>query len=265
MGRRNQPPPPPRPVDITVEQMMLAIPKLRRRIEELEAFDVGTIEDRSDPRIEALNHKLDDTLVDIFGNDTADYQRYRIYSIDQARLIMGYQMPVSELRDGVKEGIAKAITTFRTIIQLFEEKIGDLGVSPAGKAKRVFSNLDLHPEIERAAGKLFRDGHYANAIEDACKVLDSLVKMRSGKYDLSGTSLMQTVFSPNNPVLRFNGLVTDTDRSEQQGMMYLFAGAMLALRNPRAHEIVQDDPEMAIEFIAFVSLLAKSLDRAEKI
>jgi hypothetical protein len=47
-------------------------------------------------------------------------------------------------------------------------------------------------------------------------------------------------------------------------MMFLFAGAMLALRNPRAHELMKDDPEQALEYIAFLSMLAKSLDRATK-
>jgi uncharacterized protein (TIGR02391 family) len=91
-----------------------------------------------------------------------------------------------------------------------------------------------------------------------------LVKMRSGRDDISGTDLMKTVFSPRAPVLRFNDLKTDTDRSEQQGMMYLYAGAVLALRNPRAHEIIEDDPEQALEYIAFLSLLAKSLDRTKR-
>jgi hypothetical protein len=36
------------------------------------------------------------------------------------------------------------------------------------------------------------------------------------------------------------------------------------LRNPRAHKIINDDPERALEFIAFVSLLAKLLESAEK-
>jgi uncharacterized protein (TIGR02391 family) len=111
---------------------------------------------------------------------------------------------------------------------------------------------------------LFRDGHYANAVEDACKMLDAFVKMRSGRSDRSGTELMQEVFSAKNLVLKFNGLQTDTDRSKQQGMMFLFAGAMLALRNPRAHELMKDDPEQALEYIAFLSMLAKSLDRATK-
>jgi uncharacterized protein (TIGR02391 family) len=129
---------------------------------------------------------------------------------------------------------------------------------------RAFGDLGLHPEIAWACAKLFQYGHYANAVEDACKVLDNLVKMRSGRDDLSGTDLMQTVFSPKSPILKFNNLQTETQKSEQQGMMYLYAGAMLALRNPRAHELVADHPERAIEHLSFLSMLAKSLDRATR-
>ena len=175
-----------------------------------------------------------------------------------------YETPLHEVREGYKLGIEQAISNLRTVLELFEEQIGDLGVSPAGRALKALGELELHSEIERAAGKLFRDGHYANAVEDACKVLDGLVKIRSGKHDLSGTELMQTVFSPKNPILRFNELKTPTDQSEQQGMMFLYAGAMLAFRNPRAHQIIEDDPEKALEYIGFLSLLAKSLDDAKR-
>ena len=168
------------------------------------------------------------------------------------------------VKEGYKRGIEQAISKLKTIIELFEEKVGNLGESPDGRAKIAFDSLGIHPEIARAVTKLFTNGHYANAVEDACKVLDSLVKMRSGRQDISGTDLMQNVFSPNNPVLKFNNLQTETDKSEQKGMMFLYAGAMLAFRNPRAHHIIEDDPELSIQYIAFLSLLAKSLDKAER-
>jgi uncharacterized protein (TIGR02391 family) len=75
---------------------------------------------------------------------------------------------------------------------------------------------------------------------------------------------MNTVFSPKAPTLKFNNLASDSDRSEQQGMMHLFAGAMLAFRNPRAHQLVSDDAEKALEIISFLSYLAKSVDTASK-
>lgn len=257
-------PPEPRPAEITVETKKQAIPKLRRRIEELKAFDVSSVKERYDPRLKALEDKIDDVLVGIFGNDTVEYNRYRVYRLDEAPTSSMYETPINQVHDGIKNGIATAITNLETIISLFQEQIEDLGESPTGRATRAFSSMDIHPNILIASGNLFKDGHYSNAVEDACKALDALVKMRSGNYDLSGTSLMQTVFSSNSPVLKFNNLVTDTEKSEQQGMMFLYSGAMLALRNPRAHEIIKDDPEIAIEFIGFISLLAKSLDRTTK-
>ena len=75
---------------------------------------------------------------------------------------------------------------------------------------------------------------------------------------------METVFSANNPVIKFNALADQSDRDEQKGFMWLFSGAVMGLRNPRAHKFVQDDPERALEFIAFISLLAKLVDDASR-
>src|SRR5262249_36969596 len=135
----------------------------------------------------------------------------------------------------------------------------DLGETQSGRALRTFSELNLHPEVRRAAEGLFSDGHYANAVEDACKALDLLVRLRSGRADLSGTDLMHTVFTPNAPLLRFNA-----NESEQRGMMYFYAGVMLAFRNPRAHGFISDQAQEALDIISFVSFLAKALDAAHK-
>jgi uncharacterized protein (TIGR02391 family) len=242
--------------------MKSAISKLKRRIAELDSVKPESIEDIGDPRIEAVRMKIDDTLVEIFGQASIEYKRYSISELYGGLNFI--DITTSEIRRGYVEGFARARATLNTIIDLFEEKIQDPGTTLDAKASIVFADLSLHPEIERATTSLFQGGHFANAIEDACKVLDGLVKMRSGKFELSGTDLMHTVFSPKNPILRFNDLITETDKSEQQGMMYLYAGAMLAFRNPRAHGIVEDDPQTAVEVISFVSFLAKELDKAKK-
>jgi uncharacterized protein (TIGR02391 family) len=61
--------------------------------------------------------------------------------------------------------------------------------------------------------------------------------MRSGRHNLDGVALMSTVFSPNDPILAFNSLANQTDKDEQQGLMHLFMGAVLGIRNPRAHAL----------------------------
>jgi uncharacterized protein (TIGR02391 family) len=129
---------------------------------------------------------------------------------------------------------------------------------------RAYQGLDLHPEIARAASKLYQDGHYSNAVEAAVKALNNLVRLRSG-LEIDGMTLMQQAFSPNKPVLKFNDLSDQSDRDEQTGFMMMFSGAVAGLRNPRAHGFIQDDPERALEFIAYVSLLAKLLDGATRV
>jgi uncharacterized protein (TIGR02391 family) len=75
-------------------------------------------------------------------------------------------------------------------------------------------------------------------------------------------TLMERAFNPTNPVLKFNALTDQSDKDEQKGFMMMFCGAVAGLRNPRAHGFINDEPERALEFIAFVSLLAKLLDGA---
>ena len=56
-----------------------------------------------------------------------------------------------------------------------------------------------------------------------------------------------------------------TDKSEQEGMMHLYEGAVMALRNPRAHRLIDDDPEDAAHLIALINTLAKFIDKAKKV
>jgi len=254
-----------RKADLRPEQMRTALRRLRKRIEELDGFPVGEVNDRRDPRIRALEDRIRATIGDAFDPDTYEFAQFDHIRLDRAPMNAMYETPLGEVRDGLRRGIAEAKANLGTIVTLLEEKLGDESQDITNRARRAFSQLDLHPEIARAVTKLFEDGHYANAVEDGCKVLDLLVKLRSGRADLSGTTLMQTVFGQKRPVLRFNALANESEESEQQGLMFLYAGAMLAFRNPRAHGMIHDSADNALDYIAFLSLLAKTLDKASKV
>lgn len=261
MATRKTPPAPPVSASISYEQMRAAIPRLERRVKDLEEFDPSSITRRGDPRIDALENKLKDTISSVFGYGTIEYNRFRPGSLDTAGYNMMYETSLADVVRSVQESKEREILNIKTIIELLREKIEDGEESSSSRARKAFDDLDLHPEILRVCAKLFADGHYSEAVENACKVLDMLVKLRSMRTDPSGTELMQLVFSPKSPILKFNEQQTDSERSEQQGMMFLFSGAMLAIRNPRAHGLVEDHPENAIAYISFISMLAKSLDR----
>ncbi len=260
---RRSPPPQRSPARLTPQQIRAAIPKLERRVNELREFQVDSVQDRFDPRLDALEKKIDETLVDIFGHDSLEHDRYHGERIDTAPIYMGHGVPIEEVREGISQGIEANISNLQTAMEMLAERLQDLGESSVGRGTKAFDDMQLHPELARRVGGLFRDGHFANAIEDACKVLDGFVRLRSRHDDLSGTALMQAVFSPSKPILRFNDLQTESERSEQQGMMVLYAGAMLALRNPRAHGLIPDNAETAVELLGFASFLLKSLDRAK--
>jgi uncharacterized protein (TIGR02391 family) len=249
--------------------MSQALPRLEKRLKDLEEFTVSGSKDDVCASAKALQQKYDDTLIEIFGNDTLEYQRFHISSFYEGSGVIamaGFGAPRRSLAEEVepyKKGVAKGARTLRTIIELFTEKLAESGATAANPV-RALESLDLHPQIADASVDLFKGGHYANAIEDACKVLDLLVKMKSKRSDPSGTELMQLVFSPRAPLLKFNDQLNDSEKSEQQGMMFLYAGAMLAFRNPRAHGLLSDDPVVALEIIGFVNFLAKALDRAKR-
>lgn len=133
------------------------------------------------------------------------------------------------------------------------------------RAIEYFDNLEIHSEIKQVSRKLFVDKHYAQAILEAFKKINNMVKIKSGRPDLDGKNLMTTVFSRNNPVLCLSALKTVTDFDQQEGYMHLFAGAIQGIRNPKAHdEIVQNNPLSTVKFLCFASMLAQKVDESIK-
>ena len=70
---------------------------------------------------------------------------------------------------------------------------------------------------------------------------------------------MRHAFSVDNPILRIS-----TVKAEQRGYMDLFAGSVLAIRNPLAHsseEVLTVDD--ALSLLSFASFLFRALDKAQ--
>lgn len=133
------------------------------------------------------------------------------------------------------------------------------------KALECFDSLGIHPAIKRVGRQLFVDKHYPQAILEAFKKINNMVKRKSGRSDLDGKGLMTTVFSKNNPILCLNDFKTTTDIDQQEGYMHIFAGAMLGIRNPKAHdEIVQKNPFITVKLLCLASILAYKIDESRK-
>ncbi|HKW53286.1 MAG TPA: hypothetical protein VJO12_06315, partial [Stellaceae bacterium] len=117
--------------------MRAAMAKLRRRVADLEAFDPNRVENRKDPSIEALSKSIDGTLLEVFGADTPEYQRYGAAKLlDTAPFLLnGTPMPL--VRSGLEQGKTTAIALLDQAIAAFEEAIAEgkaLAVRPAAPA-----------------------------------------------------------------------------------------------------------------------------------
>lgn len=80
---------------------------------------------------------------------------------------------------------------------------------------------------------------------------------------LDGDRLMNRAFGFENqePVIKFNDLMTDEQKDEQRGILNLFKG-IVGIRNRKAHEnITLDDPLRCLEYLATASLLMRLLDK----
>lgn len=250
---------------LSIAQKKEAMVKLERRLDDLRQLDISSQSETAGPEVKQIQQRLAAFLTDTFGVGTIEFNRY---SPTCTRLFIGVLrsrgLTDQEIREGLEKGKSAAIACLEGIKADFEESISDAnqGIGGANSALKAYEGLSLHPEIEKACGKLFRDGHYSEAIEKGMKKLNAYVRFKSG-VEKDGSQLMESVFSAKNPVLKFNDMADDSDRDEQVGFLMMFKGAVAGLRNPRAHRIMNDDPERALEFIAFISLLAKLLDEAE--
>ncbi len=125
-----------------------------------------------------------------------------------------------------------------------------------------FETRNLHSALPPVVRNLFDDGHYSQATFESFKYVDKQVA-RLSKSTESGFKLMMNVFADASPILKLNPCQSTSERDEQKGFQFLFAGSVLAIRNPRGHEYsVRDAPDECLDHLALASILLRRLETA---
>src|ERR1035437_2758450 len=153
------------------------------------------------------------------------------------------------------------------LLQVFERitrSIGRLGYAeePRTSREHPFESRNIHPALPIIVKNLFDNGYYSQATFEAFKFVDREVA-RLATHSESGFKLMMAVFSETSPLLRLNPCATASEKDEQKGFQFLFAGSMMAVRNPRGHEYaMHDSPDECLDHMALASLLLRRLQAA---
>ncbi len=130
------------------------------------------------------------------------------------------------------------------------------------QAQHPFDERNIHQAFPITVRQLFDDGHYSQATFEAFKFIDKEIQRISGLPE-TGFKLMMQVFAESSPAIQLTPNSTTSEKDEQKGYRFLFAGGILAIRNPRGHEYsLKDSPDLCLDHLALASLLLRRLETA---
>ena len=126
-----------------------------------------------------------------------------------------------------------------------------------------FKGRNIHSEVLKYCRAELMQNNLFHAVFEATKGLAERIREMS-KVQKDGTTLVDQAFSIQNPILAFNTLQTETEKSEQKGFASLLKGCFSAFRNPLAHEPkilwLWKDEEDIVDYFSLISFLHRKLD-----
>jgi len=132
----------------------------------------------------------------------------------------------------------------------------------AGKLYKQLLARNVHSDILLFCRAELLQDNYFHAVFEATKSIAYKIREKSG-LSSDGGKLVDEAFGGETPLLAFNTLRTETERSEHTGFMNLLKGLFGTFRNTLAHapkikwNINEQD---AIDMLTFASFLHRKLD-----
>lgn len=244
------------------DELSEAIRALMYRIESLQAESVTRDIYSNSVSVAVQESSFRNTVREVFGTNSPEFEEFGSTQMFRGPLRVG--MPDSEKAQARLRGREYMVQVCIELITRLQQKTLEIRRKiEAGNPSRP-SLGQLHPVIAAATEELMANGHLWEAVFAASKALVLHVKNRSGRHDIDGVPLMRTVFSKNNPILKFNSMLTAIDLDEQEGMMHLYEGAVMAIRNPGGHGFPTGSEALGLQYIQLLGLLASRADEASK-
>jgi uncharacterized protein (TIGR02391 family) len=247
-----------------IQERIDLLPSLIKEVEELHPIFIdgpALLESSFDAeKVQALKDKLSlwkAVTSEIISQECGEKDPYLF------KFSSRWRQPVysSGFREGLIKRLKRAQSDLIILLSVAREREGSV---QASLPQEDIWTL-VHPVIVDLARKRIEDGYYADAVEAACKAINStvrdIVKAKTGE-ELDGAKLMQRAFSVDNPVIRLSPGRTVSDQDTQKGYMQIFAGVMTGIRNPKAHDNETISHEDALRKLIMLSILMYKIDKA---
>lgn len=158
------------------------------------------------------------------------------------------------------------VTKEGKLVEVVQAKTLDEVDRRVNSLKRELYNRSIHSEVQKYCIEDYLRKDYYDAVFEAAKGLADRVRQITGLTTDGGT-LFQTAFSKNDPYIFFNGLQTDSEKSEFTGLKELLEAIFHLVRNPAAHTPKVNwkvDEAKALDILTLISFSHKYLDQCHK-
>ena len=213
-------------------------------------------------------NEIDRAAYSVFNFSREDFPNEAITS-ERAKLIHDWILTLAKQKmknDERNELLRKflRLITPSNLIPDVESILKEAGVKIyLDEALNEFYSRNFHPLIHKHCLTLYKQRNYFHAVFEAAKVYNKMVKEKA-KSDKDGYALMMDVWDCKG-ILKVTPCESETDKNIQEGLKFLSAGLMRAIRNPTAHEPALDWPiskDDCLDLLSFISFLLRQLDKA---
>lgn len=125
-------------------------------------------------------------------------------------------------------------------------------------------NRNLHPVLLDFCRAELLEDNYFHAVLEATKGVAEMIRRKTGLTS-DGAKLVDAALSGDDPILKINTCLTETEKSEQRGFSNLLKGLFGTFRNPTAHAprtVWNMDQQDALDLFTLASYAFRRIDLA---
>lgn len=124
---------------------------------------------------------------------------------------------------------------------------------------KTLEEVTFHAGIVFKIRPLFENGHYRQAVFEACQCLFDIIRQKSGILEKDGASLVDVVFFKQN-ILTFKKVTEPHILGCEEGFKHGLLYFAKSVRNPIAHSQPEMSPIMALSHITQICFLGYQIE-----